>query len=91
MPGGVQKMCGYGTSGHALAGIVVLGWQLDLKILEVFSNLNDSMILWFNDSAFLISNILLKAEVFYMFLFSMPILSFHTQFLCEEGYVMVFV
>jgi len=35
-------MCVYGTSGHGLAGIVVLGWRLDLMILEVFSNLNDS-------------------------------------------------
>jgi len=24
-PGGVQKMCGCGTSGHGLAGIMVLG------------------------------------------------------------------
>ena len=46
IPGGVQKRCGYGTSGHGLAGIVVMGWQLDLMILEVFSNLNDSVILW---------------------------------------------
>ena len=42
---GVQKPCRYGTSGHGLAGTVVLGSQLDLMILEVFSNLNDSMIL----------------------------------------------
>ena len=28
-----------------LAGMVVMGWRLDL-ILEVFSNLNNSMILW---------------------------------------------
>ena len=33
-----------GTSGHGLAGMVVLGGWLDLTILEVFSNLNDSMI-----------------------------------------------
>ena len=26
--------------------MVVLGWRLDLVILEVFSNLNDPMILW---------------------------------------------
>ena len=45
IPGGVQKTCKYGTSGHGLAGMVVLGWWLDLMILEVFSNLNDSMIL----------------------------------------------
>ena len=44
-PGGVQKTCRCGTSGHGLAGMVVLGLQLDLMILEVFSNLNDSVIL----------------------------------------------
>jgi len=44
--GGVQKTCS-GTSGHGSADMVVLGWWLDLMILEVFSNLNDSMILWF--------------------------------------------
>jgi len=27
--------------------MVVLGWWLGLMILKVFSNLNDSMILWF--------------------------------------------
>jgi len=44
IPGGVQKMCRCGTSGHGLAAMVVTGWQLDLMILEVFSNLNDPMI-----------------------------------------------
>ena len=34
-----QKMCRWGISGHGSAGMVVLGWQLDLMILEVFSNL----------------------------------------------------
>jgi len=34
-----KKTCRCGTSGHGLAGMVVLGWQLDLMILEVFSNL----------------------------------------------------
>jgi len=38
-------MCRCGTSGHGLLDMVVLGGQLDLMILEVFSNLNDSMIL----------------------------------------------
>ena len=32
-------------SGHGLGGMVVLGSWLDLMIFEVFSNLNDSMIL----------------------------------------------
>jgi len=45
VPGDVQKMCRYGTSGHGLAGMVVLGGWLDLMMLEVFSNLNDSRIL----------------------------------------------
>ena len=46
IPGDVKKTCRYGTSGHGLADMVVLGWQSDLMILEVFSNLNDSMILF---------------------------------------------
>ena len=48
-PGGVQKMHRCGTSGHNLAGMVVLGRWLDLMILEVFYNLNDSMILNINN------------------------------------------
>jgi len=39
-----SKTCRGDTSEHGLAGMVVLGWQLDLMILEVFSNL------WFYDS-----------------------------------------
>jgi len=31
------------------SGMVVVGCWLDLMILEVFSNLDDSMILWFSD------------------------------------------
>ena len=46
IPGGVQKTCRHGTSGHGLAGMVVTGWRLNLMILEVFSNLSDSVILW---------------------------------------------
>ena len=52
IPGGVQKMCRHGTLGHGLVGVVMLGWQLDLMILEVFSNLNDSVMLWFHDLDF---------------------------------------
>jgi len=40
IPGGVQKKCRCGTLGHGLAGVGVL----DLMVLEVFSNLNDSRI-----------------------------------------------
>jgi len=39
MPGGVQKTYRCGTLGYVLVGMVVLDWQLDLMILEVFSNL----------------------------------------------------
>jgi len=43
IPGGVQKMCRCGTSGHGLVGMVVLsGSWLDLRTLEVFSSLHDS-------------------------------------------------
>ena len=38
-------MPGYGTSGRGSVGVVVVGWRLDFMILDVFSNLNDSMIL----------------------------------------------
>jgi len=44
IPGGVQKLCGCGPWGHGLAGMVGLGWWLDLMVLEDFSNLNDSVI-----------------------------------------------
>jgi len=36
-----QKTRRRGTSGHGLAGMVVLGWRLGLMASEVFSNLND--------------------------------------------------
>jgi len=39
IPGGVQKMCRFGSLGHGLVGMVVLRGWLDLLILEVFSNL----------------------------------------------------
>jgi len=45
IPGGVPKTCRCGTLGHGLAGMVVMGQWLDWMILEVFSNLNDSMVL----------------------------------------------
>jgi len=38
-------MCRYSTSGRGLAGMVGLGGRLDLMILVLFSNLNDSVIL----------------------------------------------
>ena len=44
VPGGVQEMCRCGTEGHVLVGMVVMGWWLDEIILELFSNLNDSVI-----------------------------------------------
>jgi len=45
IPEGIQETCRCGTSKHGLAGTVVLGGWLNLEFLEVFSNLNDSMIL----------------------------------------------
>ena len=42
-------MCRYCILGHGLAGMVVMGWQMDLVISEVFSNLNDSVVLWVYD------------------------------------------
>ena len=45
IPGGVQKACRCGTSGYGLVSMVVLGGWLDLMILEIFSNLNNPMIL----------------------------------------------
>ena len=43
--GGVQNTGRCGTLGYGLVGMVVLAGWLDLMILEVFSSLNDSMIL----------------------------------------------
>jgi len=43
IPGGGQITCRYGTSRHDLAGMVGMGGQLDLMILEVFSNFSDSV------------------------------------------------
>ena len=40
----LKKTCRCGTLPHGLAGMVVMGWWLDL-IFQVFSNLNDSMVL----------------------------------------------
>lgn len=34
----------YGTEGHGLDGTVGMGWWLDLKMLEVFSSLNDRIL-----------------------------------------------
>jgi len=39
IPGGVQKLCGCGTLGRGLGGMVGLGGWLDFMVLEVFSNL----------------------------------------------------
>jgi len=45
IPGAVQEEGTCGTEGHGFVAMVVMGWWLDLIILEVFSNLNDSMTL----------------------------------------------
>jgi len=47
VPGGVPEKGRRGTEKHGSVDVVEVGWWLDYMILEVFSNLNDSMILWF--------------------------------------------
>jgi len=43
------KKCGdVALSGHGLVGMVVIGQQLDQMILEIFSKLNNSIILQFS-------------------------------------------
>ena len=49
IPGGVQEVCRYGTEEHGLVSMMRMGWWLDLMILVVFSNFNDSVILWLLD------------------------------------------
>jgi len=44
---GFKKMCRCGTLGYGLVGLEVMGWQLNLMILEGFSNLKDLMTLRF--------------------------------------------
>jgi len=58
-------MCRCGTSGHGLAGIVVLCLWLDLMILEVFSNLSDSVIPYDLREVFLALNITLSIVSIY--------------------------
>ena len=45
VPGGVPEPCGCGTEG---SGHGVMGCWLGWVVLEVFSNLNGSVILWFS-------------------------------------------
>jgi len=44
MPEGIQELWRCSTEGHDLGGMMGMGWPLNLTILEVFSNLNGSMI-----------------------------------------------
>jgi len=47
----IQEFCEKGrcgTEGQGLVGMVVMTQQLDLMILEVVSNLNDSMTLFYD-------------------------------------------
>ena len=48
--GGVQETFRCCTERHAFMGILVIGGWLDWVILEVFSSLGDSMIIWFYTS-----------------------------------------
>lgn len=34
----------YGTEGHGLDSMVGMGWWLDLRILDLFSSLNDMIL-----------------------------------------------
>jgi len=45
VPRSVPELWRCGTEGYGLWPVLGMGWWLDLVILEVFSNLNDSMIL----------------------------------------------
>lgn len=56
-------MTGCGTQGSGLVDKVVLGQRFDSMILEVFSNLNDSMILSSGNSG----NISLEIRAKYLF------------------------
>ena len=43
--GGAQEPCGCGTEGRGLVSMVGMGQWLDMMILVVIPNLNDSVIL----------------------------------------------
>lgn len=40
----IQEKHRHGTDGYGLVGMAMMGWRLDVLILVMFSNLNDSMI-----------------------------------------------
>ena len=42
----IQEKHRHGTDGYGLVGMAMMGWRLDVLILVMFSNLNDSMISW---------------------------------------------
>ena len=46
VPGGVPEPCGCGTEGYSQWATLEVGGWLGWMSLEVFSNLNDSVILW---------------------------------------------
>lgn len=55
IPGGVQETSGHDTWCYGRVDRVVIGQRLDSMILEVFSNLNDSVTLGFSVILFLYS------------------------------------
>jgi len=59
IPGSVQETCSCGTLGHGLVGMVVLGWQLDLMSLEIFSNL------WFYDKVHNLEIFIFARRIFF--------------------------
>lgn len=52
IPGGVQRTAEMWHWGMWLVGMVGMGWGLDRMILWVFSNLNDSMILFYHSMTY---------------------------------------
>lgn len=44
--GSVRETWRCGAEGQVLVGMMVMDWRLELMVLEVFSNINNSMILW---------------------------------------------
>ena len=61
IPEGVQETWRCGTEGPGLVVMAVMDWWLDWMILEIFSNLNDSMILFFDE----IKNKSVKKIIYY--------------------------
>lgn len=66
IPGGVEGTSERGAQCSALVDKAVIGQRLDPGILEIFYNINDSMILFYDFICFL--KILFLVKIFYLFL-----------------------